>query len=60
MRKLIVHIGAHKTGSSSIQKFFYDYSAYFRENFNLLYPNDRPIVAPYYGYFGHNRLTWFF
>lgn len=59
MRKLIIHIGAHKTGSTAIQKFFFDYNKFFEKNFDLIYPIEHQ-VAPKYGFWGHHYLTWYF
>lgn len=59
MGKLIIHIGAHKTGSTAIQKFFFDYHKYFEENYELVYPV-KDQVEPAYGYWGHHYLTWYF
>lgn len=58
-RKLIIHIGAHKTGSTSIQKFFASYSNYFETHFNLVYPIENQI-RPEFGYWGHHYLTWYY
>ena len=59
MRRLIIHIGAHKTGSTAIQKFFFDYTKYFEENFNLIYPIENQ-TNPEYHLWGHHYLTWYF
>lgn len=58
-KKLIIHIGAHKTGSTAIQKFFYTYSNYFEKYFNLIYPTENQAV-PKFNYWGHHYLTWYF
>lgn len=57
-RKLIIHIGAHKTGSTAIQKFFFNFSKNF-ESFGLLYPVENQ-VEPEFGFWGHHYLTWYF
>ncbi|MCM8819931.1 MAG: hypothetical protein NC925_03955 [Candidatus Omnitrophica bacterium] len=59
MKRLIIHIGAHKTGSSSIQKFFFEYSKYFEENFGLVYPINY-LVMNIHHLWGHHYLTWYF
>ncbi len=59
MRKLIIHIGAHKTGSTAIQKFFYDYHEYFEDTFGLIYPV-KDQVDPEFGFWGQHYLTWYF
>ncbi len=59
MRKLIIHIGAHKTGSTAIQKFLFEYAKYFEENFNFIYPIEKQ-VNPKFGFWGHHYLTWYF
>lgn len=59
MRRLIIHIGAHKTGSTAIQKFFHDYTRYFEENFNLIYPVENQ-TNPEHHFWGHHYLTWYF
>ncbi|MEM1725225.1 MAG: hypothetical protein QXW71_05610 [Thermoplasmata archaeon] len=58
-RKLIIHIGAHKTGSTSIQKFFAIYSNYFETHYNLVYPIENQI-GPKFGYWGHHYLSWYY
>jgi len=56
MRKLIIHIGAHKTGSTAIQKFFYVYYDFYLKNFQILYPTSKKIICG----FGHHYITWYF
>ncbi len=58
-KKVIIHIGAHKTGSTAIQKFFYDYHKYFEETFGLIYPV-KDQVEPKFGFWGQHYLTWYF
>jgi len=56
MRILIIHIGAHKTGSTSIQKFFYVYYDFYLKNYQILYPTSKEIICE----FGHHYITWYF
>jgi len=56
MRILIIHIGAHKTGSTAIQKFFYLYHDFYLKNFQILYPTSKEIIHA----FGHHYITWYF
>ncbi len=58
MKKAIIHIGAHKTGSSSLQKFLFEYHNWLETDVNIIYPVD--ISEPKYGFWGHNYLTWYF
>jgi len=37
-KKLIIHIGAHKTGSTAIQNLLYEDKTFFEEKFNIFYP----------------------
>ncbi|MFN4132225.1 MAG: hypothetical protein ACK4GE_03995 [Caldimicrobium sp.] len=57
-RKLIIHIGAHKTGSTAIQMFFYKYAEYFKDNFNLVYPTKDQVELKRASYYGHHYLAW--
>lgn len=50
-RKLILHIGLHKTGTSAIQKFLMDNRGHLAEQ-GLLYPASGLIGA------NHNSLSW--
>jgi hypothetical protein len=56
MRILIIHIGAHKTGSTAIQKFFYFYYDFYLKNYQILYPASKEIICG----FGHHYITWYF
>jgi hypothetical protein len=56
MRILIIHIGAHKTGSTAIQKFFYFYYDFYLKNYQILYPTSKEIICE----FGHHYITWYF
>jgi len=56
MRNLILHIGAHKTGSTSIQKFFYLYHDFYLKNYQILYPTSKEIICV----LGHHYITWYF
>ncbi len=44
MRRCIIHIGTHKTGSTSLQRFFRG-NAKVLESAGILYPTERPEVA---------------
>ncbi len=53
MRSLYVHVGLHKTGTSSIQSFFNEHREYLR-SCGLLYPLAGIVPA----YPGHHNLAW--
>lgn len=55
-RKAIIHIGAHKTGSTAIQKFFLDFADYFKSNYSIVYPKEKELIFLY----GHHYLAWRF
>lgn len=53
MRKLYVHVGFHKTGTSSIQSFFHQHREHLR-GYGFLYPLAGIVPA----YPGHHNLAW--
>lgn len=53
MRKLYVHVGLHKTGTSSIQSFFHEHRDHLR-GYGFLYPLAGIVPA----YPGHHNLAW--
>ncbi|MEM4177976.1 MAG: hypothetical protein QXS29_10480 [Nitrososphaeria archaeon] len=56
-RKAIIHIGAPKTGTTSIQTFLYENRQYFAENYDLFYPDHEQLVRPESGY-GHHYIAF--
>lgn len=56
-KKIVIHIGAHKTGSTSIQKFFYEYHQYFFNN-KILYPIKYLTKLENYLY-GQHFIPWY-
>uniref|UniRef100_A0A7V5XFA7 Sulfotransferase domain-containing protein n=1 Tax=Thermodesulfobacterium geofontis TaxID=1295609 RepID=A0A7V5XFA7_9BACT len=57
MRTLILHVGAHKTGSTAIQVFLYKYRNLL-QNFGLLYWIEEEITKK--GMYGQHNLAWYF
>ncbi len=53
MRNLYVHVGLHKTGTTSIQSFFQEHREHLR-SYGLLYP--LAGIVPIYS--GHHNLAW--
>ena len=53
MRKIIFHIGNHKTGSSTLQKFLYKNKKILNNN-KILYPNE----CIRYGDYAHHNLAF--
>lgn len=53
MRKIIFHIGNHKTGSSTLQKFLFK-NKKLLEKSNIIYPN----ICIRYGDYGHHNLSF--
>ena len=53
MRKVIFHIGNHKTGTSTLQKFLFK-NRKILEKYNFLYPNTGIIFGDY----GHHNLAF--
>jgi len=58
MKVAIIHIGAHKTGSSSLQKFLYTNSSVLEQS-SIYYPTFLCDTNKY-SFYGHNYLAWFF
>ena len=55
MSTLYIHIGTHKTGTSTIQRYFNSMASRFRKQGILQYPESgRPDIAPD----GHHLLAW--
>ncbi|MCM8827431.1 MAG: hypothetical protein NC904_07960, partial [Candidatus Omnitrophica bacterium] len=55
MRKLIIHIGAHKTGTTAIQRFFCDHAEYMEKQFNLIYPKGEFLFL-----YGQHYIAWLY
>lgn len=53
MRKIIFHIGNHKTGSSTLQKFLFK-NRKILEKSNIVYPD----VCIRHGDYGHHNLAF--
>lgn len=51
MKKVYLHIGPHKTGTTHIQRVFHENADYFREKYSIHYPADYKVI------FGHHELV---
>lgn len=56
-RKAIIHIGAPKTGTTSIQTFCYKNRKYLLEKYSIYYPDHEQLVRPESGY-GHHYIAF--
>lgn len=60
MKRLILHIGTHKTGTTSLQKFFAENQSMLEKRQHILYPVSGRPKTDYDNRYGHHLLAWYF